>query len=95
MEVGVGVAFMPNDAHQFARQAIHTLETATSFRPTTSPWPTEPIMGANPNPLGTPYEGRVVVELWDTTAVVAVTALSSSTTDTVTKVITVLRGFTP
>lgn len=93
VELGVGVAFMPNDAHQLLRQAIHTLETAASFRPTTAPWPTEPIMGANP--LGTPYEGRVVVELWDTTATVAVSAPSSSTADTVAKALTVLRGFTP
>lgn len=71
---------------QFRQQALTALQSQTSPARTPAVWPSTPITGGSAPDSG-PYLGRVVVELWDSTTNVAVTAVDANGQDLVQRAI--------
>ena len=73
---GGQVNFMPIATRQLVGRATAALNSSQSFPATPALWPAIPITGSVRG--GGTFEGRIVIELWDTTTNVAVTLESGS-----------------
>lgn len=71
---------------KFIEQALGALRGKASFAATPSLWPAAPITGGS-GPNSGPYLGRVVIELWSSTANVAVTVVGGKPEELVRRVI--------
>jgi hypothetical protein len=93
VEAGIGVVATPSEARDLARRAADALDGAIDFPLTGAPWPDLPIMRPDAPPGA--FRGRVVVELWERSVLIAVTPTTVPVGDLVAEAIEVLRTFPP
>lgn len=92
VELGGGVVFMPSQNYALIRRAIAALEARDSFPLVEFLEPGEPLLSPPFKERGT-YRGGVVVELWDTTANVAIAAHTTTAKVVVDEATASLRSF--
>lgn len=93
VEAGIGVVGPSSERRGLILRAVEALEAATDFPLTGPPWPDVPIM--RPDASAEEFRGRVVVELWERSVLIAVTPATVPVGDLVAEAIQVLRTFPP
>ena len=91
VEFGGAVLFSPSTVRPHAGRAIEALE-ATAEPPTPPLWPPDRAISAAPEST-VPFRGRVVIELWERSVLIAVTAPAGDAADLLREAAEALRRF--